>query len=93
MRLAYISHTLSTAARDKAASTSLRSGPEGAPVLDVLSSTPPRDPEGTPLRAPRIHGPLTRLATKKCEKCRLTMAIAASGVMLKPRGLKNWVRL
>jgi hypothetical protein len=40
-------------------STSLRSGD----VLDVLSSTP----AGVAVRAPRIHGPLTRLVTILCE--------------------------
>jgi hypothetical protein len=61
--LSRISHTLSAAAHDMAASTSLRS----LTVLNVVFKQLPR----AELRAPRIHGLLTRLATKPCEKRRL----------------------
>ena len=53
----------SAAARDKAASTSLRS----LTVLDILFKYASR----AELRAPRIHGLLTRLATQRREKCGL----------------------
>ena len=60
-QLTRISHQLSAAAREKAASTSLRS----LTVLNILSSMLPR----AELRAPCIHGLLPRLATKPGEKC------------------------
>jgi hypothetical protein len=57
--LARIPHTLSAAARDKAVSTLLRSGQEGAPVLNVLSKYASAGPKGYPAsRAwPRGHPP------------------------------------
>ena len=67
--LARTSHTTSTAVRDGHMSTSLRS----SDVLDVLSSTP----AGVACRAPRIHGPLTRLVTILCEKSGLRRRAAA----------------
>jgi hypothetical protein len=44
-----ISHTLSTTAREKAASTPFRSGPQGTPALNLLFKYVPGDSKGTPV--------------------------------------------
>jgi hypothetical protein len=64
-----ISNQLFATARDKAVSTPLRS----ITVLDVLDILP-KVYRYALTRAPRIHGLLTRLATKSDEKCGLTLS-------------------
>ncbi len=63
MRLARISHHLTAKARNRWATTSLRS----IVVLDVRSSTPPRADR----RPPRIDAPLTHFRSPRGEKCGL----------------------
>jgi hypothetical protein len=62
--LTRISHKVSTAAAQRTMSTALCS----LRLLDILF----KYACGVFSRAPCIHGPLHRLATKPCEKCGLT---------------------
>ncbi len=66
-QLTRISHHLTAKARDRCATTSLRS----IVVLDGLSSTPPRANR----RPPRIDGPLTHFRSLRGEKCGLTLRL------------------
>ncbi len=70
-RLTRISHHLTAKARDRCATTSLRS----IVVLDGPSSTPPR----ADLRPPRIDAPLTHFRSPRGEKCGLTALLFLVG--------------
>ena len=68
LTLACISQTLSTAARDKVGLCRCARSPCSRARAPYCPSTPPRAER----RAPRIRSLLTRRATKRCEKFRLT---------------------